>query len=334
MTRTPQLLTPTTAAAYLRQRGLLDSGPVRVRALSGGVSSVVLAASDGKRAVVVKQALPRLRVADEWFASQSRTITEAEALELAGKLAPGVVPGVLHADAGRYVVVLDQAPDSWHDWRSLLLAGYADCEVAARLGRVLATWHRRTWGGVGLTARMDDTEPFEQLRVDPYYRTLARRRPELAGLVLRYADRMRGRRRCLVHGDLSPKNILVGPADATWVIDFEVAHRGDPAFDVAFLLSHLLLKSLHRPSDTDGFDDCIREFLHAYAQGIELQEAWDWPYLMGHVGCLLLARVHGKSPVTYLSKTGMCGAHRLGTGLLQSPPETLDELLRRRERAR
>jgi len=131
-----------------------------------------------------------------------------------------------------------------------------------------------------------------------------------------------------VHGDFSPKNILVGRGDAGWVIDFEVAHRGDPAFDVAFLLCHLTLKAVHRQGDADKFDICSREFAMAYVRsggGVE------WPHALAHVGALLLARVGGKSPVEYLSAADRGRVWRLASVLREAPPGSLDELIARRK---
>jgi Ser/Thr protein kinase RdoA (MazF antagonist) len=142
------------------------------------------------------------------------------------------------------------------------------------------------------------------------------RRPELAGLVAPYAERLLSDRWCLVHGDFSPKNVLVGDG-RLWVIDLEVAHFGNGVFDVAFMLNHLLLKAIRSPADAGALRDCGVAFRNAVAPRDERD-------LLGHVGCLMLARVHGKSPAEYLDEEGRAAAGALGESLLREPPPSVE----------
>jgi aminoglycoside phosphotransferase (APT) family kinase protein len=144
--------------------------------------------------------------------------------------------------------------------------------------------------------------------------------------VLHYVDEMQARRLCIVHGDFSPKNVLVGRGPELWVIDFEVAHIGDPAFDVAFLLCHLMLKSLHRPQLAAEYDRCAVDFASTYQAGARPEVAPSWEYVLGHVGCLLLARVEGKSPAEYLTEEERSRALRFGEILVSGPPGTPGDL--------
>jgi len=306
--------------AYLSGRGFGFAAGSKVRQLGGGVSNVVLAVGEGPGSIVVKQALPRLRVADEWLAPRERALVEAEALDLVNRITPGAAPSVLDRDPERCALVIERAPSGWEDWKSLLLAGTIDPKVGAGLGSVLSSWHNATFEVSTLSPLFSDREPFEALRIDPYYRTVARRLPLMARRVLHYVDEMQARRLCIVHGDFSPKNVLVGPEPELWVIDFEVAHLGDPAFDVAFLLCHLMLKSLHRPEQAVGYDRCAVEFASTYQTGARAELAPQWEYVLGHVGCLLLARVEGKSPAEYLTAEERSQAQRFGEILVSGPP--------------
>lgn len=323
------LLNATTVADYLLGQALIASADnVRVTELSGGVSNIVLGVRAPGHRMVVKQALPRLRVADEWLANQERALTEAAAAALAGRLVPGSAPAVLHTDPERCILVQQWAPEGWGDWKSRLLAGQADPEIARQLGIILAEWQRRTFNDTSLTETFGTTDVFEQLRVHPYYRTTAKRRPELAHELHNYARKMSNRCICLVHGDYSPKNVLV-PAALTgslglWVIDFEVAHMGDPAFDPAFLLNHLLLKTLHRPSAADEYRACALAFWEAYVRGTPKDLRPHTSYVLGHVGCLMAARVDGKSPVEYFSREKRECARLLGDELLRDPPSEIE----------
>jgi aminoglycoside phosphotransferase (APT) family kinase protein len=307
------LLTPATVGAYLRERGFSAADDDAVE-LGGGVSNVVLGVRIGDRDVVVKQALPRLRVTDEWTAKRERALNEAAALELAGRIAPAAVPRVLDVDTGRFALVVERAPAAWRPWKEQLLAGAAETAVATRLGELLASWHRSTSGDSSVAERFGDDDIFEQLRLAPYHRTVAERRPELADAIHEQVDALLARRSCLVHGDYSPKNVLIGDG-GLWVIDFEVAHYGDPVFDIAFLITHLLLKAIRRPESRHAYERCATAFLDAYG-GVPAAR------LLGQVGCLVSARVDGKSPVEYLDGRRK-RARALGAQLLLEPPPSL-----------
>jgi len=318
----PCLLNSDTVISYLAGRGLLRPGPpAPVEALGGGVSNVVLAAG----AYVVKQALPRLRVAEEWLAKRERALTEGEALRFAARLTPGRVPDVLDIDREACAITIARAPAEWRNWKAVLLSGEADPRVARELGRILAAWHAASIGDGRVARRFGDWEAFDQLRIDPYHRTVARRHPDLARAVGRVIEEMEARRIALVHGDYSPKNVLVGDG-ALWVLDFEVAHHGDPDFDLAFMLNHLSLKAIHRPQAAARYRRCAEAFLAAYREGAPGLDPLP-ERLARHLGCLMIARVDGKSPAEYLTAQGREAARGRGRRLLLEPPDRMEGLL-------
>jgi tRNA A-37 threonylcarbamoyl transferase component Bud32 len=313
-----------TVGPYLERRGVISPGePIQVVELGGGVSNVVLSVRTRDRGLVIKQSLAQLRVADEWLANRERIITEAEALQLANRLTPGAVPGVIDADPQALTLTMASAPQAWRNWKDCLLRGQAEPIVARGLGSVLATWHRETVDNTQVATAFGDIEAFEQLRVDPYYRTVMRRRPALAAAIGGYVDRMLRNRRCLVHGDYSPKNVLVGN-ERCWVLDFEVAHFGDPAFDLAFMLNHLMLKAMHRPQTAADYERCAHAFWGEYRAAVPA-DLVDETYVLGHVGCLMLARVDGKSPAEYLTEAEQGMARTVGELLLSGRAQVLAE---------
>ena len=289
------LLDERTVVTYLADRGTMSA--TRARELTGGVSNVVLLATNGDQRVVVKQALQRLRVADIWEAPVGRVVTEGRALRFAGRIVPDFVPALIDIDPQAHTITLAAAPDSWQQWKSRLLAGDIDPAVGARLGTVLGSLHSARVDAD--TDWLDQQDAFHALRVDPYHNAVAARLPIVADQVHAVVDSMAATRRCFVHGDYSPKNVLVGD-NALWVVDFEVAHIGDPAFDVAFMLSHLILKGIHRPTDRDRLRRCAGEFVDAYAISSTQASIVQGQHLLGHLSCLLLSRAAGKSPVEYL----------------------------------
>jgi tRNA A-37 threonylcarbamoyl transferase component Bud32 len=309
-----QLLDAASVLTHLRRRGLIgaDEG-CSVETLGGGVSNIVLRVSSSRLGdVVVKQALPQLRVEREWLADPARTQTEAAALRIAATVDASWVPDVLDIDAEHNVLVIRAAPAGVTDWKRLLLHGEVDLGIAGSLGTFLAKLHTGTTGIEGL----DSDELFEQLRLRPYFDSVAHRHARLAPALDEVCAALRRTRVCLVHGDASPKNVLVG-LGMRWLIDFEVAHLGDPAFDVAFLCNHLLLKAHHLPQLRATFIAAIDVFLEAY-------RAAGGPASLGVtttrlLGALLIARVDGDSPAEYLTHDEQAKVRSLGIQLLLHP---------------
>lgn len=315
------LLNRTTVLEFLRARGLEISGEETVRELTGGVSNIAISVTGGANDVVVKQALARLRVADEWIAPVERLDAEAAALRLAAVAAPEAVPPVIDFDSERHVVSLQHAPIDWVDWKTRMMRADWIPGVAEAIGEVLARWHAVNPTSIP-TQITDQVQAFEALRIEPYYRTVAVRMPELAQALGEVVTSLRVGHG-LVHGDLSPKNVLVGPRGDFWVIDWEVAHLGNPVFDQAFLLSHLLLKHLHVPALRQVLPTAGAAFLSAYrtAGG---RESPLGPPLSRHIGSLLLARVAGKSPAEYLDADERATVSATGVALLTGPDRDVD----------
>jgi len=222
-------------------------------------------------------------------------------------------------DEQRKVIVMSHAPTDWVDWKSQLLTDRPDPLVAQQVGKLIGTWHSVSALGMGPEQSwFERPDDFAQLRVNPYYRATMATAPEVARPMGAVVDRMLSEHRCLVHGDLSPKNVLVGPA-GLWVIDFEVANIGDPVFDLAFVLTHLLLKSIHRPQVSADLDSCAEAFLGAYLRAIPADLYPDLEYLTQQVACLVLARVKGKSPAEYLTPREASLAWQIGKLLIFDP---------------
>ncbi|MBU3068048.1 phosphotransferase [Nocardia sp. NEAU-G5] len=318
------MFTTETIIPYLIGRGVLPRGSAAAAyPLSGGVSNEVLAVRGDGVDVVVKQALPRLRVAQEWVADPARILVEAAALRLAGELDPTAVPKVIDTDDQALTLTIERARGQWTDWKTQLLAGTIDPAVAGTVATALARWHTGTADRSSLAADFGNTH-FESLRIAPFYRAAGAAHPGVAGKVDALADQLLRERTCLVHGDFSPKNILVNGTDA-WVIDWEVAHYGSPVFDLAFLNTHLLLKAVHRPEDTLGYHGVADAFNHGYTSAVHGDLVPESGQLAAHVGCLLLARVDGKSPAEYLTHSGRGRVRELALAALHRAAD-LEEL--------
>ncbi|MET7770948.1 phosphotransferase [Nocardia sp. NPDC005366] len=273
------------------------------------MSNEVVAVTGAGIDAVVKQALPRLRVEQEWHADIGRLITEGQALATAATIDPTALPAVLEFSDG--FLVIARAPEHWHPWKDDLMAGVIDPAVAARLGLFLTRLQLATAErDAELRPRFGSRTAFEQLRVTPFHQQVRIRHPDLAAPIDRTLTAMANTSTCVVHGDYSPKNILVGhSAEELWVIDWEVAHLGDPAW----ILGHLLLKTIHQPAHATGYHAAATAFLYAWTA------ARDPAQLIRQTAVLILARIDGRSPVDYLDAAGRDTARTLGRHLLLAP---------------
>jgi 5-methylthioribose kinase len=306
-----ETLTRESVGPYLRDRGVLSGAGASVEELGGGVSNVVLRVRGDDRCLVVKQPLENLAVEDDWPADLVRVHNEAAAARAYGRLlstGPGLavrVPAVEFEDEDDHVIALECGPSGSETWKAALLDGTVEATIAARLGGFLARSHAWAHDDPGLRETFAHDEPFDQLRVDPYHRTVAERHPDVADAIAEEIERLTRTKRTLVHGDFSPKNVLVAPAgpdEPVWLLDFEVAHWGDPAFDAAFMLNHLFIKAVYVGGVGRGPRSAFREaatsFWEAYRAGVE----WDLEAdVVRELGILMLARVDGKSPVEYVT---------------------------------
>jgi tRNA A-37 threonylcarbamoyl transferase component Bud32 len=304
------------ALAWVRRRGAEPEGHLTARRLTGGVSSTVVAIHGRSRGVVVKRALETLQVEQQWHANPDRSLTEAAALRALAEITPHRVPRVIDADPFSRTLILEQAPLSASTWRERLLVGEVDPAVGRAVGTTVAAWHRDTWmpwDGAGAFSR--GSTALEELRLGPFHETAATRFPDVSGEILARAQELRTSHLCLVHGDLSPKNILVGD-DFLWILDPEVAHIGDPVFDIAFLGTHLLLAAIVRPDVAPAIATVWQSFVERYfcegPSGDVLDRA------PRHIGALLLARTDGLSPEPGLVGGAKAHARVIGKALLLS----------------
>jgi aminoglycoside phosphotransferase (APT) family kinase protein len=302
-------------ADYLRDLAIAPSeGAVAVRPLSGGVSGTVLLAEWEQGGVVVKQTHDQMRVAADWQFDRRRVFVERDCLELLARIAPGVAPEVVFADAERFAFGMTVAPPGGVVWAQPLRAGETRASATVAAAELLARLQAATAGDAAVAAQFDDQMPLVEGRVDPFHRTVARARPQLAEAIGREVERLLSVRCVLAHGDYSPKNVIAYP-DRVLLLDCETAHWGDPSFDVAFMLCHLLLDG-SRPgrAHAEAVEDATR-FWNAYrAAG---GQADDERAVVAELACMLLARVCGKSPLpTLVDAAHRAAVERYGARLL------------------
>uniref|UniRef100_A0A7C2JXM6 Phosphotransferase n=1 Tax=Schlesneria paludicola TaxID=360056 RepID=A0A7C2JXM6_9PLAN len=326
-------LTADNARQYLIDAGHLPATTQAVvKPLAWGVSNVVLRVDPEQGSpLVLKQSQPQLRTKIDWFSRCERIYREADVLRaLATRLPVGAVPAVRFEDRPNYILGLEAIRPDHVVWKQQLLAGELDEAVAARLGWLLGLMHGTTAGHPELLPDSEDWSLFDELRIDPFYRFLARRDAELVPMVDRLLDEMSRHRVCLVHADFSPKNVLVHPGGVA-LVDFETGHWGDPAFDLGFFLAHLLLKSLRPAAPPADWQRLIDRFWSAYCdtlQGIgtftDMKPGVTSSRAVWHLAACLQARIDGKSPVDYLTEAWQAEFVRtLTRRWLADPPDNL-----------
>lgn len=285
--------------------------------LPGGVScDVAIVRDDTGREIVIKQPLPRLRVTADWRSDPGRARVEAAALRAMRELlGPDAVPEVLWEDEAHNRFAMERVDPALLNWRDELNRRHVDPVTAGRVGQLLAQLHVRSSQRADIARAFADRQYFVQLRIEPFFRRIAQRNPQIATIVDRTVAALLEPGRVLVHGDFSPKNMLVRDRRVV-VLDCETAHWGDPRFDLAFCLMHLTLDALHKPPP-GPFVDAAKVFLNAYAR--EAGDADLDALLVRMLGCLVLARLEGDSPIDFRAQLDVPAVKQLARGWIERP---------------
>ncbi|MCZ6859136.1 MAG: phosphotransferase [Alphaproteobacteria bacterium] len=290
-------------ALVLRRLGLAGPDEVpRLTRLAGGVSSDIWRADLHDGPVCIKRALAQLRVPQIWKAPVERGRYEWEWIRFANAVAPGAAPRALAFDEEAMLVVMAWLPPEDNPlWKAELHAGRADPEFAGSVGRTLAMIHGASAGRQDIAERFPADEIFYAIRLEPYLIATARVHDDLAPRLQALAATTATTKRALVHGDVSPKNIMVGKNGPVF-LDAETAWYGDPAFDLAFCLNHMLLKCLWTPASTNAFLACFDALTGRYLEGVDWEPRAELEARAAHLlPALFLARVDGKSPAEYIT---------------------------------
>ena len=303
---------------FVHRAGLARAGEApAVESLTGGVSSDIWRVDLEQGRVCVKRALPRLRVAQRWEAPVERNRYERLWLQAANDAVPGSAPRVLSWDDAEGLFAMQYL--DYPVWKERLRRGEADAAFAAKVGAALAAIHAATAGREEVAKRFPTDEIFYAIRLEPYLVATGEKHPDLKEKLQALVRRTAGTHLCLVHGDVSPKNILVSPNGPVF-LDAECAWYGDPAFDLAFCLNHLVLKSFWVPGAP--FQDCFEALCHAYLSRVTWEDAIE-ERIATLLPALLLARVDGKSPVEYLDDAQRLSVRELARNLLKKESKRL-----------
>jgi len=314
--------------AYLRAGGWIGAAErPACTVLAGGVSNrTVLVRRKGGEAWVLKQALRKLRVAVDWFSDPARIHREALALRYLPELAePGRITPLVFEDEPRCILAMQAVPEPHENWKSQLLRGAVDPAAVRQFAELLGQIHgQAARQAERLQPVFDDSTFFESLRLEPYYGYAAEQVPRASRFLHALITETRPRRQTLVHSDYSPKNILVHHEQIV-LLDHEVIHWGEPAFDLGFSLTHLLSKAHHLPEHRSRFAAAARDCWRGYqaklsALGVDFDADFPARVCRHTLGCLL-ARVAGRSPLEYLDDTARVRQRDAVVALMAEPPE-------------
>lgn len=315
--------------AAFAKAGLIAPGETpMIEPLTGGVSSDIVLVQSGDRRFCVKRALAKLKVAADWRAPVERNRSEADWFAVVGEVLPHAVPKIIadHADEGWFAMEY-LPPEQYPLWKAQLRDGEIDADFAAQVGVTLAQIHAANAGRAETARRFATDHIFFPIRLEAYLLATAEKHPECATQLRALVEVTGSTKLALVHGDVSPKNILHGP-EGPVILDAECAWYGDPAFDLAFCLNHMLLKCLWRPQHVAAYLRCFDALAAAYLAGVTWEPA-------GRVGervarllpGLFLARVDGKSPVEYVTEEAQKQqVRKVAVPLLQTPPQQLAQV--------
>ncbi|NME71847.1 phosphotransferase [Flammeovirga aprica] len=287
---------------YLNAQRIISSENIKITPLNGGVSCEILLLDNGKQRLVVKRALKKLKVKEDWFADIGRNYTEQKYLKYVGNFLPEAVPKILYQDEEHHFFCMEMIEGDFSNWKKELMDGKINPEYAYEAGRILSLIHSTSFDKKEVAVQFDTLQNFHELRIDPYLLNTAKKHPQLLHYFSEEALRLSNTKKCLVHGDFSPKNIMVSPHRIV-VLDCEVAWYGDPIFDVAFLMNHFFLKALVLPEKSNQLLQLAKQFLKTYQENATFLSKQVMEKQTIHLLLLLmLARVDGKSPVEYLQE--------------------------------
>ena len=319
-------------ANYLRATGRIGprEEPILIK-LSGGVSNktVWLQRPDGQ-AWVIKQALPKLRVQLDWFSDPARIEIEANGLRYLPQVAPkGSITPLVFQDTAQNLLAMEAVPEPHQNWKQQLLRGEVQKELFSQFAELLGSIHRESFrrrhelGPIFAEKRF-----FQTLRLEPYYEHSAEVVPEAGTFLKELVASTQSRSDTLVHGDFSPKNVLLRD-ERLILLDHEVLHFGDPSFDIGFSLTHFLSKALHLHPQRRALIDGASRYWSRY-----LDEVHGMPWVANldrraaqHTLACLLARVCGRSPLEYLSAEERLIQRRASIEMMKENSITVDRVI-------
>jgi len=315
---------------FLFRTELLKRGEKAVwTPLPGGVSSDIWRVELPAQTVCVKRALAKLKVKADWYAPTERTNYEWKWFKFVHQNFPEIVPRPVAHDSEKQMLAMEfLAPENFKVWKTELLNGETDAKFAAKVGAFLGKIHAKSAFNKEIAEAFATDKFFYALRIEPYLLATAEKYADVASQIREIAEQTLSAKIALVHGDVSPKNILIGRENPIF-LDAETAWFGDPAFDLAFCLNHFLLKKAFLPQFAEDFENCSKSFAESYLNQVRWERREEIETRTTRLlPILYLARIDGKSPVEYIRDEKIKNnIRRTALNLILNPKSRLSEIL-------
>lgn len=317
-------------AGYLKERGLLKTeSSYTIHYCQGGVSCTVAYVEIDGRPIIIKQALEQLKTKDTWLCDPNRMYIEYESNKIYHDLLPENAPETYFYDQENYIYGREAVPDGCLMWKDDLMKGFIDYKVAQKAADTLAAVHNHCAGNEEIARMFENKDVFYALRISPYINFTVTKHPKIAEFAQKVSDEMMESRITLIHGDYSPKNIMV-TEDGMKVLDYEVANYGHPAFDLAFLSNHFILKAVKFPERSGKYLDLLDYTVKRYFHALTCMDRQEFEHsFIRTLALLMLARIDGKSPVEYLTeeKEKQELVRRLSLTMIKNNMDTYNETM-------
>ena len=286
----------------LARMGLVNSDEEPVyESLVGGVSSEIVRVDSLRGRMVFKRALAKLKVESDWTAPLERNSAEVQWMKVVKKIVPNAVPEILGQDKAAFAFAMDYLdPELYPVWKNQLRDGVIEIGTAQLVAETLVGIHAATANDESIKKAFSNDANFYALRLEPYFLAVAAIHSDCRNALGSLIETTAETRLALIHGDVSPKNILVG-ANGPVFLDAECASYGDPAFDLAFCLNQLLLKCVWRPAYSAAYLECFDLLASTYLSKVCWESVDDIEQRVAAlIPGMLVARVDGKSPAEYI----------------------------------
>ena len=287
--------------SYLMEKGVINKEePYSMHYCKGGVSCTVCFVYSGDKQLIVKQGLEQLKVKETWLCDPNRMNTEQESNRIYHNLMPDCAPRVYDYDDENCIYWREAVPESWDMWKTDLMAGKLNFNSASKVITTLAIVHNHCAENPEVREKFKDKDIFYHLRVSPYIEFILQKHPQLNDFAQPIIRLLMDSEITLIHGDFSPKNIMTD-SDKISIMDYEVAHYGHPAFDLAFFSNHFILKAIKNKAWAASYLNMMEYMMDIYFSTVnfmpadELEKAY-----IQLLSLLMIARVDGKSPAEYI----------------------------------
>jgi tRNA A-37 threonylcarbamoyl transferase component Bud32 len=313
---------------YLRvEHGINTRNTDKFSILRGGVSNKTILYKGGALNMVVKQALKKLRTESPWYSNPERLKVEADALDWLNRFLPdNTVPKRIFFDEKNIILGMEAVSQPHDNLKDLLLDGFPADDLIEKMGGLLGIIHTKGFNDDNAKDLFFDQTYFRNLRIEPYYEYSAAQKPRLKKYFTDLIDSTLGYRHTIVHGDYSPKNILI-KNNKLVLLDHEVMHYGDPAFDIGFALTHFLSKANH--FNDPVFIKYASIFWSSYMSWFSFPDNSFEERCGHHTLACMIARIYGRSPLEYLTSAQRLRQFNITLRLIDEKLTTLPQLFKK-----